>query len=176
MAADTSYDVSNPWIIPDMDEQTWILQVSTAKKKLKLGESQTKRFILGPELSGSNDSSEALSSPVKSRWSSMTRHNAKTSPTKSPFSQIRNRTYMLAVAPQLQSPTAKSKRNKEVASRTLNFNSGSGTLLSRLSSSGNGNLPDSREGTSYSAVQSRSTKGRTKHQSRSPTRRRKYVI
>lgn len=78
------------------------------------------RFILGPALSSSTLSSRVVSSPVKSRWS---RHATRNSPTKSQYSQIRNRSYALAVSPQKKPPVTRSRRKSMESKITDNGSS-----------------------------------------------------
>lgn len=105
-------------------------------KKIKLSVNQPQgRFILGSELSTSADSS-FLRSPTKSRWSSII--NTRNSPAaKSPFSQIRNRSYVLSLSPhqqQQQSPTRKNTRLSK-SKRVIDFTGGHKGLNSSLRAS-----------------------------------------
>ena len=73
------------------------------------------RFILGLEPSHSTHS------PLKSRWSRQTSRNSslrfasRNSPTKPYFTQMRNRSYALAVSPQKQVPVARPRRNSRLS-------------------------------------------------------------
>ena len=124
------------------------------------------KFILGPALS---ELVETSASPIKSRWTGISRHNSRSSPTKSPFSQIRNRSYMLAVSPQRQAPATRSKRSKETGTVSKAFNF-SNTSRQSFGEDSGGNENEPNVSASWSATR------RVRHHSRSPIRRRNRTV
>lgn len=144
-----------------------LIQVESAKRTTTGSNEAQSRFILGSDLSNSSHSFEVESSPIKSRWSRLTSRN---SPTKPQFCQIRNRSYMLSMSPQQQSPVTRSRSRRSsgvsTSRRFVNFG------VHQESSNPLSNIQEETESTNdnshQAALSSLSTRKRGRSHYRSP--------